>query len=62
MASQHTNWRTANEAAQTLACKTGLNVALRRVKEFGRIRYIVSFASNDGSDLARAEIIKPTPA
>ena len=62
MASQHTNWRTANEVAQKLADETGLNVALRRVREFGRIRYIVSFASNDGSDLARAEIITPIPA
>ena len=59
MASQHTDWPAANKAAQKLANETGLNVALRRVKEFGRVRYNVSFASNDGSDLARAEIIKP---
>ena len=60
MASQHTDWHAAHAAAQKLARETGLNIALRRVKEFGRVRYVVAFASNDGSDLARAEIITPT--
>ena len=53
-------WKEAHEFAQNRANFTGLDVAIRRVKEFGKVGYNVSFASRNDSDYARAEIVKPS--
>lgn len=52
-------WSKAHEYARTQADSTGLDVAIRAVKEFGGLGYNVSFASRNDSDYARAEIVRP---
>lgn len=52
-------YRNAVQEARVMATKTGLDMAVRRVKEYGRDGYNVSFASRNDSDYARAEIVKP---
>ncbi len=59
MSSVHSTWQSASVRAAELVEDTGLNVAIRKAREFGKERFVVSLASNDGSDLARAEIVKP---
>jgi len=54
-----TEWLEAREHAIAKAQQSGLDVAIRRVKEFGKVGYSVSFASKNDSDYARAEIVKP---
>jgi len=54
-----TEWKDAHTAAQSLANQCQLDVAIRKVKEFGKLGYNVSFASRNDSDYARAEIVKP---
>src|SRR5712692_43216 len=49
----------ARAEAQKRANSSGLDVAIRRVKEFGKDGFNVSFASKNDSDYARAEIVTP---
>ena len=53
------DWNQAHAEAQKLANQTGLNVAIRRVREYGKEKFNVNFASGNDSDYARAEIVKP---
>jgi hypothetical protein len=53
------DWKDAHTHAQTVANLTRNNVAIRKVKEFGKTGFNVSFASTDDSDYANAEIVKP---
>lgn len=39
----------------------GLDAAIRKVKEYGKTRYAVSYAAVMDSDYALAEIVKPDP-
>lgn len=55
-------WKDAHEAAQRWADESGLDVAIRRVREFGRDGFNVSFASRNDSDYAKAEIVRPAAA
>ena len=48
--------------AATRATRDGLDVAIRKCKEYGRIVFNVSYASRNDSDYARAEIITPQTA
>lgn len=53
---------TYNEAydhAREKARFLNLNIAIRKVKEFGKTRFVVSCASKMDSDYARAEIVRP---
>lgn len=52
-------WRDARNYAQDRADKTGLNVAIRAQKEYGKNGYNVSFASKNDSDYECAEIVRP---
>lgn len=45
------------EAAIEKAQGSGLNVAIRKVKEFGKVRFNVSFACHMDSDYFLAEIV-----
>lgn len=59
MSSRHESWSSAHAEAATLATKTGLDVAIRAVREYGKLGYNVSFASVNDSDYAKAEIVRP---
>jgi len=52
-------WKEAHNAAKEKATRYNLDVAIRKVKEYGKIRFVVSFACRNDSDYARAEIITP---
>jgi len=52
-------WKDAHTHAQKLANDTKLDVAIRRTREYGRDGFNVSFASQNDSDYARAEIVRP---
>lgn len=52
-------WEKAHTEAQQRANTTGLDVAIRKVREFGCVGFNVAFASRNDSDYARAEIVKP---
>lgn len=56
-----TDWHEAHRYAQDKADRSGLDVAIRRVKEYGRDGFNVSYASVNDSDYARAEIVQPRP-
>lgn len=53
------SWHDAHAFAENKADNSGLDVAIRAQKEYGRMGYNVSFASVNDSDYARAEIVKP---
>ena len=59
MSERFVTWKEAHAHATAKANRTGLDVAIRRVREFGRDGFNVSFASVNDSDYARAEIVKP---
>ena len=52
------DWKPARVEAEALAKRTGLDVAIRKVNEYGRTRFSVRFAAVQDSDYARAEIVK----
>ena len=54
-----TDYHEAARYARDKATASNLDVAIRRVKEFGKDGYNVSFASRNDSDYALAEIVKP---
>jgi hypothetical protein len=56
------DWKDAHKYAQWLANDTRLDVAIRAVKEFGRMGYNTSYASRNDSDYAKAEIVSPNNA
>jgi hypothetical protein len=56
---RYLDWKEARQAAQSQANKYGLDVAIRGVREYGKLGYNVSFASRNDSDYARAEIVTP---
>jgi hypothetical protein len=53
------DWKEAHTEAQKRANEVGTDVAIRKVKEYGKIGYNISFASHNDSDYALAEIVKP---
>ena len=56
---RYLEWKAAHAAAVALARSTHHDVALRKVKEFGKVGYNIKLASLNDSDYARAEIVKP---
>ena len=56
---RYENYEDAHRYATLRANETGLDVAIRRVREYGRDGYNVTFAARMDSDYARAEIIRP---
>jgi len=61
MARRYEDWKEAHAEAQTLANQCNLDVAIRKVREFGKVGFNVTFASRNDSDYALAEIVKPEP-
>jgi hypothetical protein len=55
-----TDWKDAHTAAVEYARDTQHDVALRRVREFGKTGFNISLASRNDSDYALAEIVTPT--
>lgn len=53
-------YHAAHKRAIALARATNLDVAIRRVREYGRERLAVSLACVNDSDYARAEIVRPS--
>ena len=51
------NYRVAFNHAKIKARESGLDVAIRKVNEFGKIKFAVSFACKMDSDYAKAEIV-----
>ena len=58
MSNRYTTWIEARTVALAKAHLLNLDIAIRRVKEYGRDGYNVTFAMD--SDYERAEIVKPT--
>jgi hypothetical protein len=52
-----TDWKAARTYAVALSQKHHMDVAIRAVKEFGKLGYNVGFADRNGSDYASAEIV-----
>ena len=52
----------ASREAHKLANESGLDVAIRKAKEFGKTGYNVGYASKNDSDYATAEIVRPAAA
>ena len=59
MADRFITYETAYSAARDRANSSGLDVAIRKTKEYGRLGLNVSYASRNDSDYARAEIVNP---
>jgi len=59
MATRFSDWKEAHTEAQKRANEVGTDVAIRKVKEYGKVGYNVSFASRNDSDYALAEIVVP---
>lgn len=59
MAVAFDDYRQAFACAERKALESGTDMAIRRVREYGRVRYVVSFACIADSDYARAEIVRP---
>lgn len=59
MSEFYRDWKEAHAVAQEKANRLGLDVALRKTKEYGRSGYRVSLASRNDSDYALAEIVRP---
>lgn len=57
MRSTH-DYEQAVRYAREQARATGLDVAIRKCREYGRTVYNVAFACRNDSDYARAEIVK----
>ena len=55
----YSTWKEAHAEAQKRADSSGLDVAIRRQKEFGKDGYNVKYASWNDNDYAVAEIITP---
>jgi hypothetical protein len=55
----HATWEKAHAAAARVARDLNLDVALRRVKVYGREQFSVHLASRMDSDYAWAEIVRP---
>ncbi len=55
-------WEEAHIAALQYAVDTKHDVALRKVKEYGRTGFNISLACTNDSDYARAEIVRPIEA
>ena len=53
------SYHKARQAAEIAAHETCLDIAIRKVKEYGRVRYSISFAARNDSDYTRAEIVRP---
>ena len=53
------DWREAHAAAVDKANRCGLDVAIRRVREYGQDGFNISLACRNDSDYARAEIVGP---
>jgi hypothetical protein len=53
------NYDDALEFAQKSANTLQLDIAIRKVKSFGKVVYRTNFASKNDSDYATAEIVKP---
>ncbi len=60
MSTRYLEWKDAREAAIKKSQESGLNVAIRKVKEFGKIGFNVSFACHNDSDYFFAEIVTPS--
>lgn len=60
MSTRFINYHDAYDAAQSRAKQYNMDVAIRKVKEYGKLGYNVSFASRNDSDYALAEIVTPT--
>lgn len=54
------DWKDAHDEATKLANHVKLDVAIRKVKEYGKVGYNVTLASRNDSDYALAEIVKPS--
>lgn len=59
MSRRFTKYEEARKEAQTRANSSGLDVAIRRVKEFGKDGFNVTYASRNDSDYDVAEIVTP---
>lgn len=55
-------YQDALDHAQWKANESRFDIAIRRVKEFGRDGYNVGFAAGMDSDYAKAEIVRPETA
>lgn len=53
------DYKVARKAAEIAAHDTCLDIAIRKVREYGKVRFAVSFACRNDSDYARAEIVRP---
>lgn len=54
-----TDYGDAAKEARARANASGLDVAIRATKEYGKRGFNVSYASRNDSDYARAEIVTP---
>lgn len=52
-------WTDARICAERKAERTRLDVAVRKVREYGKVLYAVSLASRNDSDYTLAEIVRP---
>ena len=59
MSTRFEDYHKARKFAGERAKRFGMDVAIRKVKEFGRNGFNVSFAARMDSDYARAEIVRP---
>lgn len=55
-----TDWKDAHKEAEQLANHCKCDVAIRKVKEYGKVGFNVTLASRNDSDYALAEIVKPS--
>lgn len=55
-----TDWKDAHDHAVIRARESQHDVAIRKVRWYGKTRYVVTLASVNDSDYALAEIVKPT--
>jgi hypothetical protein len=54
------DWKEAHAAAQTMANDCQHDVAIRKIRPFGKIQYRVGFASENDNNYALDEIVKPS--
>ena len=57
--SRYCTWKEAHAEAQKRADSSGLDVAIRRQKEFGKDGHNIKYASWNDNDYAVAEIVTP---
>lgn len=53
------SYQDARLYAERRANESGLDVTIRRVKEYGWVGYNIAFAAINDSDYARSEIVRP---